>query len=69
MNIIIFIASVALLAFSSAKLVDSLIGIARYLRWREFVVGFLVMAIATSTPNLFVGINAALHGIPELSFG
>jgi len=49
--------------------VDSLISIARRLKWREFVVGFFIMAIATSTPNLFVGINAALRGIPQLSFG
>jgi len=49
--------------------VDSLISIARRLKWREFVVGFFIMAIATSAPNLFVGINAALRGIPQLSFG
>ena len=36
---------------------------------RVFVVAFFVMAIAGSLPNLFVGINSALHGIPELSFG
>ena len=50
-------------------MVDSLISIARRLKWREFVVGFFIMAIATSAPNLFVGINAALRGIPQLSFG
>lgn len=37
--------------------------------WREFVVAFFVMAIAGTVPNLFVGINSALKGIPELSFG
>lgn len=44
-------------------------GIARYLGWREFVVAFFIMAFAGSLPNLFVGINSALQGIPELSFG
>jgi len=43
--------------------------IARFLGLREFVVAFFVMAIAGSLPNLFVGINSALHGIPQLSFG
>ncbi len=67
--ILIFIASSLLLAFSGTLVVDSLISIARHLKWREFVVGFLIMAAATSLPNLFVGINAALRGIPQLSFG
>jgi len=43
--------------------------IARYLGWREFVVAFFIMAFAGSAPNLFVGINSALHKIPQLSFG
>jgi len=42
---------------------------AEYLHWREFVVAFFVMAAACSIPNLFVGINSALSGIPQLSFG
>jgi len=42
---------------------------ARFLGWREFVVAFFVMAFATSIPNLFVGITAAIHRIPQLSFG
>jgi len=42
---------------------------ARYLALREFVLAFFVMAFAGTLPNLFVGINSALHGIPQLSFG
>ncbi|MBU4350736.1 sodium:calcium antiporter [Candidatus Parcubacteria bacterium] len=67
--ILLFIVSSFLLAFSGTMVVGSLISIARHLKWREFVVGFFIMAIATSAPNLFVGINAALRGIPQLSFG
>jgi len=33
------------------------------------VVAFFVMAVAGSFPNLFIGINSALHKIPQLSFG
>lgn len=67
--ILIFIVSSFLLAFSGTMVISSLISIARHLKWREFVVGFFIMAMATSAPNLFVGINAALKGIPQLSFG
>ncbi|HEB46106.1 MAG TPA: sodium:calcium antiporter, partial [Candidatus Nealsonbacteria bacterium] len=50
-------------------IIDSLMRIAKFLRWKEFVVAFFVIAIASSIPNFFVGISSALHGIPQLSFG
>jgi len=40
-----------------------------FLGWREFVVAFIVIAFASSLPNLFVGISSAMAKIPELSFG
>ena len=64
----IFIVSFFVLFWAGSILVESLMGIAKYLGWREFVVAFFVMAAAGSVPNLFVGINAALQDIPELSF-
>lgn len=64
-----FVVSCFVLALLSKSLVKTLIQIARYLNWREFIVGFFVMAFATSLPNLFVDINAALHGFPQLAFG
>ncbi len=66
--ILIFIVSCLVLVWSGSRLVRALMGLAKYLGWREFVVAFFVMAFAGSAPNLFVGINAALQGIPELSF-
>lgn len=33
------------------------------------MVAFFIMSFAASLPNIFVGINASLQGIPELSFG
>lgn len=68
-QILAFIVSCLVLAMLSKSLVKTLIQIARYLNWREFIVGFFVMAFATSLPNLFVDINAALHGFPQLAFG
>ncbi|MDD2731646.1 MAG: hypothetical protein PHI53_00410 [Candidatus Pacebacteria bacterium] len=67
--ILIFILSCFLLFFSGSRIIKSLINLAVFLNWREFVVAFFVMAFAASLPNLFVGITSALNGIPQLSFG
>jgi len=67
--IFIFLISCVLISLSGKWLIDALVRIARFLEWREFVVAFFVVALAASLPNLFVGISAALHKIPELSFG
>jgi len=69
LNIFIFLISCVMLFLSGKWLVASVVRIARYLEWREFVVAFIAVALATSLPNLFVGITSALNGIPELSFG
>jgi cation:H+ antiporter len=68
-QILAFIISCIVLSWLSKSLVATLVQLAKYLKWREFVVGFFVMAFATSLPNLFVDVNAALHGMPQLSFG
>ena len=65
----VFVISFLLLFWSGSQLVKCLMGLAKYLGWREFVVAFFIMALAASLPNIFVGINASLQGIPELSFG
>ena len=65
----VFIISCFVLFWSGSRLVRALMRMARYLGWREFVVAFFVMAVAGSAPNLFIGINSALRGIPQLSFG
>jgi len=67
--IFIFLGSCALLFWAGKWLIGALVRVARYLEWREFVVAFIIVAIATSIPNLFVGITAALHKIPQLSLG
>ena len=65
----IFIISFFILFWSGSRLVKYMMEISKYLGWREFVVAFFVMAFAGALPNLFIGINSAFHGIPELSFG
>jgi len=65
----IFIFSCIILLYSGGLLVKGLTRIARFLKWKKFVVAFFVMAFAGSIPNLFIGINSAFHKIPQLSFG
>jgi len=67
--ILIFLASCLSFYLSGELIVKSLVKVAKFLGWKEFVVSFLVMALVGSLPNLFVGISSALHGIPQLSFG
>ncbi len=69
LQIAAFIISCLVLSWLSKSLVKTLVGVAKYLNLREFIVGFFVMAFASSLPNLFVDINAALHGMPQISFG
>ena len=68
-SIFLFIASCTLLSWLSSRLVKSLVQIAKYLHWKEFIIAFFVMAFAASLPNLFTDLNAALQGKPELALG
>jgi len=69
LDVLLFVASCALLVVSTRVLLNSLVKIASYLELKEFVVGFMLMAVATSLPELFVGIIAALEHTPLLSLG
>lgn len=67
--ILIFLFSCFLLLWVGSWIVKSLMKIARFLGWKEFVVAFVLMAFAGSLPNLFVDVSAALYKIPQLAFG
>jgi len=54
---------------SGHLVVNNLVKIAQYYELREFVIGFIIIAIATSIPEIFVGISSALSQIPSLSLG
>ena len=60
LNILYFVLSCVILIASGALLVKSLSKISRFLRISEFSAAFIIMAIATSLPELFVGISSAL---------
>ena len=69
LEITIFLVSIFLLSWLSSSFVKTLIEIARYLHWREFIVAFFVMGCAASLPNLFVDLSAAMQGLAPISFG
>ena len=69
LEIAIFIVSIIALSWLSSSFVKTLIEIAKYLHWREFIVGFFVMGIAASLPNLFVDLSAAFQHLAPISFG
>ena len=64
-----FIISCIGLVVCGSTLVRSLSKVAYFLRISEFVAGFLIISISTSLPELFVGIQSAMSGIPGLSLG
>ena len=66
---ILFLVSCLLLIASGGWLIRSLSGISEFLGLKEFTVAFLLMSLATATPELFIGIGSALNGISELSLG
>lgn len=67
--IIIFILSFYVLSFSGRLLIKSLTSISRYFGVSEYTVSFILVALGTSLPELFVGINSAISGLPNLSLG
>jgi cation:H+ antiporter len=68
-QIITFIVAIFVLSWLSSRLISTLADIAKYLRWREFIIAFFVMAFAACLPNLFVDLNAVLNKMPEIAFG
>ncbi len=69
LEILYFILSSLILVASGFLLVKSLSKISRFLKISEFSAAFIIMALATSIPELFVGISSAIAGNPELSLG
>jgi cation:H+ antiporter len=68
-DLALFILACLVLVLSGTLLVKSLSKIASYLHMSEFVVSFILMAFATSVPELFVGISSAMTKTTALSLG
>lgn len=61
LDIGLFIASIIFLVIASEVVIQTLSKISGYLRVSEYVAAFILMAVATSIPELFVGITSALE--------
>ncbi len=61
----------ALLSFGivGQYFIRTLIRVSHFLGWREFILSFLLIATASSLPNLLVGVFSAILGTPQLSVG
>ncbi len=68
-NLLYFIISASALIISATLLVKSLSKISHFLRLPEFTTAFILMALATTMPELFVGISSALSKVPAISLG
>jgi len=64
-----FMAACLVLIIAAELLVKSLTKVAFYFCMTDFLVGFMIVAIATSIPELFIGVTSAVNGNPELSLG
>ena len=68
-NLTLLALAIFVLIKSGVFVVRSLSAMARYLGVSEFTISFVLMAFATSFPELAVGLNAALSKSPDLVLG
>lgn len=68
-DLLFFVISAGVLIFAAEVAVYSMSNLAGYLRVNEFIVAFTLMAVATSIPEFFVGINSSLQGNGALTLG
>src|SRR3989344_5600545 len=60
---------VIILIRASDEVVKALRRLSRETHTKTFILSAILLAVATSFPELFVGITSALEGTPSLSFG
>ncbi len=69
LNVVIFLFSCFLIIFASRIIIDALYRLACRLCWKEFIVAFFAASVGAVIPELFIGVRAALKGVPELALG
>jgi len=69
LEIALFVVALAILYESSRHVLNASIKLSQLLGITEMAVGFILIATATSVPDLMVSISAALMGKPEISVG
>ena len=69
LNIIFFLLAIGVLVYSGSWVVKSLTRFSISLKISFFVISFILMAFATSIPEFFIGISAAVRNEPIISLG
>lgn len=67
--ILFFIMAAMFLAYAGTWTIDSLLKIAKFLKWKKFIVATVLMGFLSSMPEFFVAITSASTKKSELSFG
>ena len=68
-NLFLLILSFAALLWSANHLVTGASGVAYYYRLPPLLIGFTLVAIGTSAPEIMIGINASLEGLTDIAIG
>ncbi|MFH1866630.1 MAG: hypothetical protein ABIJ81_00915 [Patescibacteria group bacterium] len=68
-QLILLVLLLGVLGYSAGWVIRSLVELGRRFNISEFVLGFVVIGIATSLPELSVGVNSIIKGTPGLSLG
>lgn len=69
LDMLFFVVACLVLSQSTVYLVKTLTNLSYFFRLNDFVVGFILMATATSLPETFLGIVSALNGKPAFAVG
>ncbi len=69
LSLFFFVLACIFLVKSAGILADNLTKVSSYFGLNEFAIGFIIMALSTSIPELFVGIMSAIEGNTALALG
>jgi len=69
LNYLGILAGLALLVYGADRFVEGAANIARYLGMPPLLIGLTIVGMATSTPEILVGVMAALEGKTEIAIG
>lgn len=69
MDYILLIAGLGLLLLGANVLVDSSVAIAKKAHLSNFIIGFTIIGMGTSSPELFISISSALYGSGDMALG
>lgn len=67
--VVVFVLGLFILGKSGQFVVTAITRLGHHLQLSQFVTGFIILGVATSTPEIFVGLSSALAGTPQLSLG